>query len=120
MRAVCIDATRLSFCMFVYYHTVTHRHPPLPYTTLFRSLHLEAKRGPVCSTRQTGPEYIGPSNRTNAGTRSEEHTSELQSLRHLVCRLLLEKKNSKINDVAICTAPIVTLCVYASESSSSK
>src|SRR5437899_8297824 len=27
------------------------------------------------------------------GTRSEEHTSELQSLRHLVCRLLLEKKN---------------------------
>src|SRR5262245_65066396 len=31
---------------------------------------------------------------TAAGTRSEEHTSELQSLRHLVCRLLLEKKKS--------------------------
>src|SRR5205814_10053987 len=30
-----------------------------------------------------------------AGTRSEEHTSELQSLRHLVCRLLLEKKNQR-------------------------
>src|SRR5438045_4357225 len=30
-------------------------------------------------------------------TRSEEHTSELQSLRHLVCRLLLEKKNKKNN-----------------------
>src|SRR5438045_7066824 len=30
--------------------------------------------------------------------RSEEHTSELQSLRHLVCRLLLEKKNTKNND----------------------
>src|SRR5262245_64844598 len=30
-----------------------------------------------------------------AGHRSEEHTSELQSLRHLVCRLLLEKKNNK-------------------------
>src|SRR5262245_62763501 len=29
-----------------------------------------------------------------AGARSEEHTSELQSLRHLVCRLLLEKKNT--------------------------
>src|SRR5205814_10408225 len=29
------------------------------------------------------------------GSRSEEHTSELQSLRHLVCRLLLEKKNNK-------------------------
>src|SRR5205814_10178442 len=31
----------------------------------------------------------------DAGTRSEEHTSELQSLRHLVCRLLLEKKKKK-------------------------
>src|SRR5437899_6332554 len=31
---------------------------------------------------------------TMAGLRSEEHTSELQSLRHLVCRLLLEKKNN--------------------------
>src|SRR5436853_3047482 len=34
--------------------------------------------------------------RMGAGERSEEHTSELQSLRHLVCRLLLEKKNMKI------------------------
>src|SRR5205814_4429235 len=33
-----------------------------------------------------------------AGMRSEEHTSELQSLRHLVCRLLLEKKNDKLYD----------------------
>src|SRR5438045_5177562 len=33
-----------------------------------------------------------------AGTRSEEHTSELQSLRHLVCRLLLEKKKKKMNE----------------------
>src|SRR5437899_10191243 len=33
--------------------------------------------------------------RCQAGFRSEEHTSELQSLRHLVCRLLLEKKNKK-------------------------
>src|SRR5690625_6747955 len=31
------------------------------------------------------------------GTRSEEHTSELQSRGHLVCRLLLEKKNKKVN-----------------------
>src|ERR1035438_10567943 len=32
--------------------------------------------------------------------RSEEHTSELQSLRHLVCRLLLEKKNKKTNKIS--------------------
>src|SRR5258705_8012442 len=36
--------------------------------------------------------------------RSEEHTSELQSLRHLVCRLLLEKKNP--GGVARCRAPL--------------
>src|SRR5258705_7057612 len=35
--------------------------------------------------------------------RSEEHTSELQSLRHLVCRLLLEKKKTKLNSTPICT-----------------
>src|SRR5437899_9265046 len=33
-----------------------------------------------------------------SGIRSEEHTSELQSLRHLVCRLLLEKKNNQVDE----------------------
>src|SRR5205823_7752082 len=37
-------------------------------------------------------------NYINDGMRSEEHTSELQSLAYLVCRLLLEKKNKKQND----------------------
>src|SRR5471030_3546636 len=36
---------------------------------------------------------LRPHSRTRRTMRSEEHTSELQSLRHLVCRLLLEKKN---------------------------
>src|SRR5262245_64652387 len=40
-------------------------------------------------------EKIGIVGRNGAGKRSEEHTSELQSLRHLVCRLLLEKKKKK-------------------------
>src|SRR5258705_7404546 len=73
------------------------RRPPrstlFPYTTLFRS--------PDKATLKirTNPQ---PQNHTNTQTnnlpknpttnRSEEHTSELQSLRHLVCRLLLEKK----------------------------
>src|SRR5947199_3869196 len=43
------------------------------------------------------PEGIGFS----SGTRSEEHTSELQSLRHLVCRLLLEKKNAQSGELRI-------------------
>src|SRR5436853_4591239 len=42
---------------------------------------------------RTPPSGAAPS----APTRSEEHTSELQSLRHLVCRLLLEKKKKKKN-----------------------
>src|SRR5258708_12758887 len=75
------------------------RRPPrstlFPYTTLFRSLpHHVAMLG-----------NVGPPDRPDrghrllqlfrkAGQRSEEHTSELQSPDHLVCRLLLEKKNN--------------------------
>src|ERR1039458_8749230 len=64
------------------------RRPPrstlFPYTTLFRS------------TRLTPP-GLAPNRRPDSSgsrSRSEEHTSELQSLRHLVCRLLLEKKKN--------------------------
>src|SRR2546429_1596582 len=76
------------------------RRPPrstlFPYTTLFRSIGAEAVR--------TGPDEGGnrlssPARTRLAGTgvlvRSEEHTSELQSRLHLVCRLLLEKKKQK-------------------------
>src|SRR5258705_4890820 len=41
--------------------------------------------------------------------RSEEHTSELQSLRHLVCRLLLEKKKTRCRDTALINAKIAVL-----------
>src|SRR5205814_7409407 len=49
--------------------------------------------------------------RGKGSRRSEEHTSELQSLRHLVCRLLLEKKNTNdtLTDLDHSTHPIVTL-----------
>src|SRR5262245_64327475 len=65
------------------------RRPPrstlFPYTTLFRS---------DCRTWRPGwrrkKRVMPPGD--NSAIRSEEHTSELQSLRHLVCRLLLEKK----------------------------
>src|SRR5437899_7410544 len=42
-------------------------------------------------------EWVGVDLFDRSAQRSEEHTSELQSLRHLVCRLLLEKKNNKDN-----------------------
>src|SRR5689334_24685433 len=70
------------------------RRPPrstlFPYTTLFRS------RGSALFEEITAlPEYFPT--RTEAA-RSEEHTSELQSQFHLVCRLLLEKKKQLRND----------------------
>src|ERR1039458_10730227 len=65
------------------------RRPPrstlFPYTTLFRSLEIR------CSHEADQAVY----GRRRRKPRSEEHTSELQSLRHLVCRLLLEKKKKR-------------------------
>src|SRR5438876_10586546 len=67
------------------------RRPPrstlFPYTTLFRSQG-ETRR------RARRRNHLSPRpRRTMVSARSEEHTSELQSPVHLVCRLLLEKKN---------------------------
>src|SRR5205809_5753380 len=58
-----------------------------PYTTLFRSGFGSKRNGPSASP-STSPAAAAPA----AHARSEEHTSELQSRLHLVCRLLLEKK----------------------------
>src|SRR5437016_7141478 len=99
------------------------RRPPrstlFPYTTLFRSLKLEqqvSRPGTIIgeTTPSSVPSVAASASETahppasNGNThvvargetltsiaRSEEHTSELQSLTNLVCRLLLEKKNNK-------------------------
>src|SRR2546422_5491456 len=67
------------------------RRPPrstlFPYTTLFRS-----RAGPP-PANHLEPEIIHRLTILQGSPRSEEHTSELQSRLHLVCRLLLEKKN---------------------------
>src|SRR5688572_33216546 len=77
------------------------RRPPrstlFPYTTLFRSLeHHGDGDGRVVGRREAGePGVVGLGRGQLAlgiATRSEEHTSELQSQSNLVCRLLLEKK----------------------------
>src|ERR1041384_8501723 len=68
------------------------RRPPrstlFPYTTLFRSGGSARSGG---RGRSPGPPPPG-------STRSEEHTSELQSLAYLVCRLLLEKNKTRNNN----------------------
>src|SRR5258708_29300538 len=70
------------------------RRPPrstlFPYTTLFRSLLI---RRPVLAGFWSAADMC---DRLSLRHRSEEHTSELQSPDHLVCRLLLEKKKTNI------------------------
>src|SRR5258705_5498387 len=99
--------------MFFFFFFLMIRRPPrstlFPYTTLFRSRYALSERHLVwtvvavpekmaarCLFRQQNPVTsrccLG---RVTTMQRSEEHTSELQSLRHLVCRLLLEKKKEK-------------------------
>src|SRR5205823_10971761 len=70
------------------------RRPPrstlFPYTSLFRSK-LGSPANPVSTVLAWKMSVL------SRNPRSEEHTSELQSLAYLVCRLLLEKKKSKVN-----------------------
>src|SRR5258705_10308258 len=70
------------------------RRPPrstlFPYTTLFRSLAFAEHFLRFLALQELAD--LGADHVDRLQERSEEHTSELQSLRHLVCRLLLEKK----------------------------
>src|SRR2546425_2105686 len=79
------------------------RRPPrstlFPYTTLFRSLRFRPAQDSrtlsvnAALDHDRAPESLSSQGLFQGGPRSEEHTSELQSLAYLVCRLLLEKKN---------------------------
>src|SRR2546425_2337256 len=91
------------------------RRPPrstlFPYTTLFRSVGQLRHRSELGEVPDDGGKnvfpaaqascdvdcFIPPVVQISARGRSEEHTSELQSLAYLVCRLLLEKKKQNIN-----------------------
>src|SRR5438876_4418252 len=81
------------------------RRPPrstlFPYTTLFRSTnaHVVERATDIEVIKLDGGKHkakiLGVDKKTDLAVRSEEHTSELQSPVHLVCRLLLEKKKNK-------------------------
>src|SRR5690625_5527331 len=102
-------SSRLSFfqsCSFYLRLRRPPRQPLFPYTTLFRSeptahpakgsLPLTRRNWrPVAAKSPVSPPLRLPVLRRRACHRSEEHTSELQSRGHLVCRLLLEKQKSK-------------------------
>src|SRR5258708_11230395 len=82
------------------------RRPPrstlFPYTTLFRS-------GPFFPVIHLAHSRIGREERIVEFARSEEHTSELQSPDHLVCRLLLEKKKHCLHVLVVVTAMVASL-----------
>src|SRR3712207_7755717 len=91
------------------------RRPPrstlFPYTTLFRSprshdrTHARIETPDAVSPATHGMELSQHNRRASAlASRSEEHTSELQSRQYLVCRLLLEKKKKYL------FIPISSLC----------
>src|SRR2546425_4771242 len=90
----CVKATSFFFLMI--------RRPPrstlFPYTTLFRSREIDSRlKGGGGGRRKERLEMerlVLNLCRGAGRARSEEHTSELQSLAYLVCRLLLEKKNN--------------------------
>src|SRR5438874_5733291 len=83
--------------LIVFFFFLMIRRPPrstlFPYTTLFRSHRRRSRPRPAAArqrlTRRQAPAGLRA---RPPGWRSEEHTSELQSRRDLVCRLLLEKK----------------------------
>src|SRR5437899_7168975 len=93
------------------------RRPPsstlFPYTTLFRSLSRRRYRSRGARSRRcrsARARSAAERRRGRSCRRSEEHTSELQSLRHLVCRLLLEKKNhNDLNEALTLTAHVAAL-----------
>src|SRR5574343_1344237 len=97
------------YVWFCYFFFLMIRRPPrstlFPYTTLFRS----ERQRPDCSRRGRAPQEV------HVGyQRSEEHTSELQSHHEIVCRLLLEKKKTRMihpvaKQVAVLSKPSITL-----------
>src|SRR2546429_4709145 len=100
------------------------RRPPrstlFPYTTLFRS-----GLCPVLCYDERGTsrgynhdyflylqQFCDPNRRRISSGRSEEHTSELQSRLHLVCRLLLEKKKNLNDHIALCSQALLCYSSY--------
>src|SRR5205823_13785133 len=94
----CSSSYSFIFFFIFFFFFLMIRRPPrstlFPYTTLFRSQRSAKRAWKALICAVVSPEAVGR-NSTRGSLRSEEHTSELQSLAYLVCRLLLEKKKKK-------------------------
>src|SRR5438874_12138328 len=90
----------LSLLLFFFFFLMIRRPPRstlFPYTTLFRSLPSTSCQFVLIPRSFSSESTMTMSPARPVDSRSEEHTSELQSRRDLVCRLLLEKKKKKKN-----------------------
>src|SRR5947209_17203562 len=92
----------MSIFEYLFFFFLMIRRPPrstlFPYTTLFRSLMTGRHQYYSLLYQRRGRAVSDLHASHSAETRSEEHTSELQSRQYLVCRLLLEKKKNKKNE----------------------
>src|SRR5258708_18536745 len=105
---------RATSCSLSFFFLMIRRPPRstlFPYTTLFRSCDNDGRvrcrhSGVESVTRNSTIEIRPTCHRVSRfAFRSEEHTSELQSPDHLVCRLLLEKKKKNILTALVCLIP---------------
>src|SRR5690348_17998090 len=94
VRFLLASSVGVVFVLFFFFFFLMIRRPPrstlFPYTTLFRSSRVGGGTSAWSGCGAIGASV--PSMSSTIAARSEEHTSELQSPVHLVCRLLLEKK----------------------------
>src|SRR6267142_2705120 len=108
MYAKLYELDTTSFLIFFF---LMIRHPPrstlFPYTTLFRSTAPYQRHGGAHVQERQRPGAIRRG-------RSEEHTSELQSHVNIVCRLLLEKKNSWMMPIPTRSSTRLTAAEYLS------
>src|SRR3989449_5091093 len=124
MSSCCLTLTVFLFaavsCSHAFFFFLMIRRPPrstlFPYTTLFRSpIYQEGSvdEDLLQEGRRGIRDYLEREGYFDVEVRSEEHTSELQSRLHLVCRLLLEKKKNIKNRESHVT--ITTRCINRSQ-----
>src|SRR5690349_24647651 len=96
---MCIYISNSDFSTVLFFFFLMIRRPPrstlFPYTTLFRSMYEKKAESENQKTVKQFEDHKVKVVTLSDADRSEEHTSELQSRRDLVCRLLLEKKKKK-------------------------
>src|SRR2546422_8439207 len=91
----CMLSLRATLLLLLFFFLMIRRPPRstlFPYTTLFRSWKSDGTGAGTVLVKDINPRVRTNDSINRFAVRSEEHTSELQSRLHLVCRLLLEKK----------------------------